>query len=340
MQALFSRCRVPVFVCLTEKEVSELNTCRDCPLQTGGPHDYHIKTADGQVLIREYPVFPGIWLAFKEAYTYAFPHHADYPGGLLEITHCREGRLEYQAPACSFFLGQGDLSLHATSPENAVLRCPVKRYGGLSIIIDPRQAPPCTSCFLSEVKVQLPELHRTFCEQEGHIVIRPTPQLEALFDQLYQVPAAIRTGYYQIKVLELLLLLSSLEPSRSQWQQHTCTPAQARLAREVIAYTDRHRSEAITTSALAKALHATPEQLRYSVQRVYGKPLYQCIRAYKMRLAAELLRTTGRTVLDVAAEFGYANGSKFAAAFRNVLGVGPAEYRLTAEQKKCPDLEP
>lgn len=65
---------------------------------------------------------------------------------------------------------------------------------------------------------------------------------------------------------------------------------------------------------------------------MYGKPLYQCIRAYKMRVAARLLGETDRTVLDIAGEFGYGNSSKFAAAFREVLGASPGEYRQKKSQ--------
>ena len=34
------------------------------------------------------------------------------------------------------------------------------------------------------------------------------------------------------------------------------------------------------------------------------------------------------TVLAIANRFGYDNGSKFAKAFRDVIGVSPSEYRL------------
>ena len=73
--------------------------------------------------------------------------------------------------------------------------------------------------------------------------------------------------------------------------------------------------------------------------RVYGKPLYQCVRAYKMRVAGRLLRETGRTVMDVAAELGYENGSKFSSAFRDVMGVSPGEYRRTTQEGDFPSLE-
>ena len=316
-----------------------MSICQNCPLQEGGPHLYHIYQEDGWVRIREHQVFPGIWLAFKDAHTFAFSHHAAYPGCLLEITHCREGRLEYEDHCRSFFLGEGDLSIHESSCQGAVLRCPVKCFHGLSLIIHPEQAPSCTSCFLGGVDVQLPELKRRFCGGEGHYVDRAPAELAKVFTQLYQAPDKMREGYYKVKVLELLLLLSQLEPGAGPSAERSATPAQAALAREVIAYIDAHRGSRITVEQLAQALHATPEQLRYSVGRVYGKPLYQCVRAYKMRVAGRLLRETGRTVMDVAAELGYENGSKFSSAFRDVMGVSPGEYRRTTQEGDFPSLE-
>ncbi len=95
-----------------------------------------------------YRVFPGIWLAFQKVETYSFSSWGKVPSGLLKITYCREGRLEYQDSRLAFFLGEGDLSIRQTSKEKAALLCPVKRYRGLSVLIHSEQAPPCTSCFL------------------------------------------------------------------------------------------------------------------------------------------------------------------------------------------------
>ena len=74
--------------------------------------------------------------------TYSFSPWGKVPSGLLEITHCREGRLEYQDSCQAFFLGEGDLSIRQTRKEEAALLCPVKRYRGLSVLIHPEQAPP------------------------------------------------------------------------------------------------------------------------------------------------------------------------------------------------------
>ena len=192
-----------------------MSICQNCPLQEGGPHLYRIHQEDGWVRIREHQVFPGIWLAFKDAHTFAFSHQAAYPGGLLEITHCREGRLEYEDHCRSFFLGEGDLSIHESSCQGAVLRCPVKCFHGLSLIIHPEQAPSCTSCFLGGVDVQLPELKRRFCGGEGHYVDRAPADLAKVFTQLYQAPYEMREGY-TLQYMEVLRRLGRDIPELSR----------------------------------------------------------------------------------------------------------------------------
>ena len=47
----------------------------------------------------------------------------------------------------------------------------------------------------------------------------------------------------------------------------------------------------------------------------------------RMRLAAELLRGTRLSVIEVAGRVGYLNQSKFSAAFRRAYGRSPLEYR-------------
>ncbi len=157
--------------------------------------------------------------------------------------------------------------------------------------------------------------------------MRSTPRLAHLFSTLYAVPEHLRMGYLKVKVLELLLFLSDVDPAPSQTERCVCSKGQAQLLREVFAFVRSHLHERLTAEDLAARFHVSPEQLRRSAKSVYGKPLYQCLRTYKMHLAAaELLRTT-RTVTDIASEFGYDNSSKFARAFQAVLGRSPAEYR-------------
>ena len=83
----------------------------------------------------------------------------------------------------------------------------------------------------------------------------------------------------------------------------------------------------ITIAEMSNALHVSPTQLKSSFRNVYGMPVYSYAKAHRMKAASRLLLDTDDPVLEIAGRFGYENGSKFAHAFRTVIGVTPTEYR-------------
>ena len=86
---------------------------------------------------------------------------------------------------------------------------------------------------------------------------------------------------------------------------------------------------------LAERFSVSVAQIKSAFGGVYGMSPAAYIRAQKMRGAADALRATNRTVLDIAGQYGYDNASKFAKAFRDVIGVSPNEYRGGMERDSC-----
>ena len=86
---------------------------------------------------------------------------------------------------------------------------------------------------------------------------------------------------------------------------------------------DRH----ITIRELADVFHVSQTQLKNSFKKTYGSSIYSYIRTEKMWAAARTLRETNETILGIAGLYGYNNGSKFAKAFSDVMGMSPKEYR-------------
>ncbi len=103
--------------------------------------------------------------------------------------------------------------------------------------------------------------------------------------------------------------------------------SQVRIAKDALAMLWANCSRHIPIGTLAETLHVSTTHLKNSFRAVYGTPLYSYVRTQKMLAAAAQLRSSGHTVLEIAGEFGYDNGSKFARAFRTVMGVTPREFR-------------
>lgn len=288
---------------------------------------YRVNNKEGELVITEYPVFPGIWLCYKDAHVQKFIYPDSYPAGLLEITHCREGRFEYDAGEQFFYLSSGDMSINKSMGKGATVYCPTQHYHGISIIIDPMYAPHCLSCFLEDVYVSLAMLTAKFCEDDQYFIMRSTAQLEHIFSELYSVPEDIQKGYFKVKILELLMFLSSFDPKLSQTEQRSCSKAQVTLAKKVCEYVNTHMEVRLTIDQLADKFYVSPAWLKKCFYNVYGKSVQAYIREYKMQSAAYALKNTNQTITEIANAIGYENNSKFSKAFRSSYGLSPTEYR-------------
>lgn len=309
------------------------NACTGCAAaEADGRFVRHPESADGEAVVTAYPVFPGIEIAYCDIHAHECRLEHTLGISLMRISHCREGRLEQQLGNEYYFLAPGDLAVSRSDASDEAARFPTGHYHGITVTIDPAQAPECLSCLLSDVNVRPAALMEKFCANGGYFAARSSASVEHIFSELYSVPEEIRKGYFKVKVLELLLFLSALPTER---RRPAYSGAQVRLASAVSEYLLSATEERPTTAELSAKFHASATQILQSFQGVYGMSPAAFLRAQKMHAAAELLRSTDRTVLDIAGQFGYDNASKFARAFRSVIGVSPNAYRSGATADSC-----
>jgi AraC-like DNA-binding protein len=58
-----------------------------------------------------------------------------------------------------------------------------------------------------------------------------------------------------------------------------------------------------------------------------GKPLHQYIIDYRLTRAAGMMRTSGKTITEIAASVGYRDVSYFSRAFKSRFGKSPIRYQ-------------
>lgn len=225
------------------------------------------------------------------------------------------------------YIAPGDLLIARAATLGRERRFPLQHYHGAIVRIDMRRAPRCLSCFLQDVTVQPEALAQRLCGHGGCFIARSDPAVAHLFAELYAVPPAIQKGYYKVKILELLLFLSVLDTEQDEFARHALPSSQAALAKKVSRYLMAHRDERIPLEALSARFAVSGTLIKSASRAVYGVPLYAYIRTQKMESAAYMLEHTDKSVLQIAGEHGYDNGSKFASAFRQVKGMTPSAYR-------------
>ena len=188
--------------------------------------------SDGEAAVTRYRVFPGMELDYRDVHARVCRELRDGSGERLEIHHCLEGRVEYRQNGRYFYLSPGDLAVARTSSLPPDSRFPTGHYHGITVTIDPAAAPECLSCILSDVEVRPATLMEKLCPGGTVFTARSSRRVKHVFSELYAVPEDIRKGYLKVKLLELLLFLSTLSPEDGQ-TPHGCTAAQVSLAEQV-----------------------------------------------------------------------------------------------------------
>lgn len=301
--------------------------CKTKTLPVYGPEIHKYRNQRGDAVITSYNVFPGIELAFYSVHMDSFFFGAEEKGDFMEICHCREGRMEQEREKGSVYIMPGDLSVITREQRLGRYIFPLCHYHGISICIDMGAAPECLSCFLEDVNVRPKELAKRLCQKGNCFIVRSQDYIEHIFSELYSVPESCKKGYFKVKILELLLVLGSIDPAGNRVSAHSLSKLQADLAKEAAAYLAGNLDRKVTVAELSGRFHVSQTHLQNAFKGVYGVPVSSYIRILKMQSAALQLIHTDTAVLDIAAEFGYSNAGKFASAFHRIMGETPGEYR-------------
>lgn len=293
--------------------------------QTTKQHSFQDERGDAKTTV--YPVFSGIDLIYHSVHRDQCSLGSNAGGSVVEIHHCREGRIEQQYGDTFFYLMPGDLSISIRETPVSEYRFPLWHYHGISIVVDLAKAPKCLSCFLEDVNVQPLAVAKRLCGDRNCFVLRRDAAIEHIFSELYSVPECYRKGYFKIKILELLLVLSGKNPDGEATPVSGLSAEQVTLAKQAAAFLGENMDQRITVGELSAKFHVSQTHLQNAFKGVYGVPVFSYVRIWRMHAAALQLIQTERSVMDIASAHGYDNASKFAAAFREVMGETPAEYR-------------
>lgn len=284
------------------------------------------------ISMTSYDVFPGITVIYNDIRAERVSGRHYESGSVFEINHCRRGRIEYELAEGGGdefrYLTPGDLSVSCRNDFREEAYFPLHYYQGITILIDTGQTPGCLSCFLDDVEVRPELLMKKFDNSGRGYITRSNESIEHIFSELYSVPNEIKKGYLKVKILELLLFLSAMEPEAAD-ETKMVSAAHARLAKEVCRYLTEQMDRKVTLNMLAETFHVSATLIKNCFKDVYGVSVYSYIRTQKMEKAAVMLRETEMQVTEIAGMLGYDNSSKFAKAFKDVQGVAPVAYRKT-----------
>ncbi|ADY55794.1 transcriptional regulator, AraC family [Syntrophobotulus glycolicus DSM 8271] len=294
---------------------------------------YQMRCPDGYGIRSVYRVFTGLDLVYDEFNTTDFSGIIEAHsrgktfGKMMEISYCREGRLE-----CAFqnglyvYMGQGDFFAGLLNAYPGVRAFPMENYQGISLYVDPdlftQKMPP----LLQETSINIYQIQNRLLP-DPICIRRAEERVARVFLDLYQAPEPVRKAYLELKVMELLLLFGARDNVQENEAQKYYPRRQVELIKRIQKQITGDLRQRHTIEELSQEHGISRTALKVCFKGVYGTSVAAYMKNYRIKCAAVMLRRTNGSVSEIAFRVGYENQSKFAAAFKEITGRSPLEYR-------------
>ncbi|MGF0032309.1 helix-turn-helix transcriptional regulator [Bariatricus sp. SGI.154] len=288
--------------------------------------EYRIKDMQGQGLMDCVDVYPGVQVIYNHFQSFQTPEHGVYDANHIEINHCLRGKYEslfrqkYYA-----YLGEGDLSISKWSLERTDDGFPFGYYEGVEILIDVREAR--RNQIFAAFHIDLDELEKKLALNGDICIMRATSQIQHICLEMYEIDNGMKLDYLKIKVLELLLFLQHNDFEFIHNQRKYYPRNQIETMKALKNDLSMHLSENPDFDKLAEQYHINIHTLRKAFKEIYGMPIYQWFKEYRLEYSMKLLEETDLSIIDIANQIGYSNPSKYSAAFSKYMDMTPRQYR-------------
>lgn len=285
------------------------------------------QTGEGKIIC--YTVFPGAFLLYNDFHMQSYESEFQAGTDMFCIDHCREGWIEQDMGNGAYsYLEAGDLKIDNRKNHNTHFEFPLHHYHGITIALYMEQAAATLATELKGFSIDLYALQRKYCRTENLYIVRREGAIQHIFSQLYTVPEKIKKAYFKIKILEVLLFLDALEISKDDLKYPYFYRTQVEKVKAIQAFMAADLEKHHTLKELAAKFDIPLTSMKTCFKGVYGMSVFAYMRTYRMNQAAVLLRTSReKSIAEIAGSVGYDSPSKFAVAFKEVMGKSPLEYR-------------
>lgn len=292
---------------------------------------YKMKDKSGEGTMTCYLVYPGIYLIYNNFHMESCCSKCMPRQNVLEVNHCRRGRIECEFENGSYiYIEEGDFIIASKDTFFTASSFPLDYYHGISVAIDVAEAAQTLSSVFNCESINLEELKEKLYRSNKYYILRGNERIAHIFSELYTVPDVVKKDYYRVKVLELLLFLKTVDIIKESEERPYYLKNQVDIVKEIMRFMTKHMDRHFTLPELSSKFNISLTTMKCCFKGVYGTSIYAYMRTFRMQSAAVMLKETRYSVMEIAGKVGYSNASKFAAAFRDVMGLTPLEYRKFA----------
>lgn len=300
-----------------------------CIEKSGTNQVYKIENETGSGKMSRYFVFDGIYIVYNDFHMKEFPIEPHKYPSIIEINHCREGRIQCEYGGRYIYLEEGDFAI-ASKDTACTSECfPISHYHGISVIVDFEGITEETHQIMNMFSINIEELKKRTCGGSKYFIMRGNDSIQHIFSELYVVHDDVKLNYFKIKVIELLLFITTVDFDKNSEKKQYFMRNQVEIVKKINGYLTDNIDTHYTLEELAKKYNISLTVMKNCFKGIYGASIYSYVRNLRIQKSAMILRETNLKITEIAGMVGYDNASKFSCAFKKIIGVTPLEYRKT-----------
>lgn len=156
------------------------------------------------------------------------------------------------------------------------------------------------------------------------------PWQKAVLDQIrriYDLSESSAFGYELSILSSLYQMFADLAAHRSKPAAGCRKSRNNEAAQKILSYLASHYSEKITLSDIAACASFAESECCRIFKRYSGESIFNYLRDYRLEQSTYLLRSTDRSISDIAYDCGFNSTSYYIKAFRDLFHITPKKYR-------------
>lgn len=254
----------------------------------------------------------------------------------IEINFCVNGRFETSFSRREHvLLKPGDMAVSrcdGVHGAETVSYLPLGYYEGLCLQIDPERVERWMARHAPAFVVDISRLMKNLLREGWYMFGEIDHRCERVFQELYEGISDFDTQYLQLKVVELLMLLTRI--LRSECGARCCSSRQIEVIQHIRDQVLADREHYTSLSQLAAEHHISVSQMQKLFKQNYGAPIYRYIKEYRLEQASVALVQSSKSITEIALSSGYDTASKFSECFKKRYGMTPTQYRAVNNMSK------
>lgn len=248
----------------------------------------------------------------------------------MEIIKVVYGTARYIVDFKEYILHQGDILIIPPSSLHYFERYENENFLGETYIFDQKLVDggnfdTCSSKYINPIFNNIIFLPIHIVASSEHI-----KSLTSILNKILHCHDSHPDAYeLQIKIgfLEFINYFYSNNYYQVHKSQDISNERTTNLIKDITIYIEEHYSEKITLEMLANEANISVYYLSHIFRQYTNQTPIEYLNQYRLSTAANLLRTTDESIMDISFECGYNNVSYFNRAFKNKYNMTPKEYR-------------